>query len=309
VPNTPSAFSSLETRAEHLKSDKILDRISLREHLVDVEIGAFQVERDVLQRVNFNIVVELMPLPKDLGDDVDRILSYDTLAEAVQIELAAERLNLLETLAERVGDRILNEPQAVRVFVRIEKLDRGPGALGVEIVRSVADIAPRELLAETPAIAPVVVHVSRAAQNAPSLNAWIEALKSAASPIVLTVDAPQIPSGSDERLQDEAAQRHIELLELEQVAWRLAAQQPHCTVRGSRTELDWAVKQGLMSVWAPSKMVLDAVISPAGTALDLAGWLANELGARELIVLGEELPEDCNIAMRALDPAGLIPLF
>ena len=35
-----------------------------------------------------------------------------------------------------VADRILLEPQAMRVFVRIEKLDRGPGALGVEIVRA-----------------------------------------------------------------------------------------------------------------------------------------------------------------------------
>jgi len=30
----------------------------------------------------------------------------------------------------------LLEPQAVRVFVRIEKLDRGPFSLGVEIVRA-----------------------------------------------------------------------------------------------------------------------------------------------------------------------------
>ena len=45
-------------------------------------------------------------------------------------ELAEERLNLLETLAERIADRILHAPQALRVFVRIEKLDRGPGALG-----------------------------------------------------------------------------------------------------------------------------------------------------------------------------------
>ena len=50
--------------------------------------------------------------------------------------LSEERLNLLETLAERVAERILLAPQAQRVFVRIEKLDRGPGNLGVEIVRS-----------------------------------------------------------------------------------------------------------------------------------------------------------------------------
>ena len=58
------------------------------------------------------------------------------LQKLLRFELNVERLNLLETLAERIADRILIEPQAIRVFVRIEKLDRGPGALGVEIVRS-----------------------------------------------------------------------------------------------------------------------------------------------------------------------------
>ena len=78
------------------------------------------------QRLRFNVVVEVRPRPQPLEDDVDRILSYDRITEAIAAELAAERLNLLETLAERVAERILAEPQAMRVFVRIEKLDRRP---------------------------------------------------------------------------------------------------------------------------------------------------------------------------------------
>ena len=46
-------------------------------------------------------------------------------------------------MAERVAERILLEPQAMRAFVRIEKLDRGPGALGVEIVRSRRDVGQK----------------------------------------------------------------------------------------------------------------------------------------------------------------------
>ena len=64
------------------------------------------------------------------------MISYDTITEAIEHELAAERINLLETLAERVAARCLADRRAVRVFVRIEKLDRIPGALGVEIVRT-----------------------------------------------------------------------------------------------------------------------------------------------------------------------------
>jgi dihydroneopterin aldolase len=42
---------------------------------------------------------------------------------------------LVETLAERVAAFILAHPRVVGATVRIEKLDVGPGAVGVEIVR------------------------------------------------------------------------------------------------------------------------------------------------------------------------------
>ena len=99
--------------------------------MVCVEQMGEDVDYDVpliAQRIAFNVVVELRPLGNPIDDDVDRILSYDKVTEAIAAELAEERLNLLETLAERVAERILHEPQAMRVFVRIEKLDRGPGA-------------------------------------------------------------------------------------------------------------------------------------------------------------------------------------
>ena len=46
-------------------------------------------------------MVEVQPIEQPILDDVDRILSYDRLTEAIAIELGAERLNLLETLAQR----------------------------------------------------------------------------------------------------------------------------------------------------------------------------------------------------------------
>ena len=74
-----TAFDSLDARAQAQGST--LDRISLRDHVVKVEIGAFQVERGMTQRVSFDVVVEVMPPQQPLGDDVDRILSYDVLVQ------------------------------------------------------------------------------------------------------------------------------------------------------------------------------------------------------------------------------------
>ena len=95
------AFAHPSERAE-ASATAPFDRISLRDYVVEVEIGAFQLERGTLQRVRFNIVVEVAPLTGPIDDDVDRILSYDRVTEAIGVELHAERINLLETLAARV---------------------------------------------------------------------------------------------------------------------------------------------------------------------------------------------------------------
>lgn len=266
------------------------DRISLRDHVREVEIGAFQQERGHLQRLRFNIVVEIAPLPDDLDDDVDRILSYDRLTEAIDAELGEERLNLLETLAARVAERILVAPQAERVFLRIEKLDRGPGDLGVEIVRSRTDAAsPHRDLAAPPA--PRVCFLGNREIAGDGLPALIDRLAVGGVPLVLCVGLPEGP-----RPQSPAAlaQRRIDLLAIEQNAWTLAGRDGRCIVTGTRTELDWAMRHGRISVWAPSKIVLDAVESTPPAADDgaaLAAWFASEMQAVELVVLGASLPQ------------------
>ena len=55
------AFAHPEERAAASASADPRDRISLRDHVVEVEIGAFQQERGNRQRVRFNVVVEVRP--------------------------------------------------------------------------------------------------------------------------------------------------------------------------------------------------------------------------------------------------------
>jgi dihydroneopterin aldolase len=282
--DTSLAFAHPLARAEATAGADPRDRISLREHVVEVEIGAFQPERGSRQRIRFDVVVEVRPAPGPLNDDVDRILSYDRIAEAIAAELASERLNLLETLAERVAERILATPQAMRVFVRIEKLDRGPGALGVEIVRSRAEVPPRETADEDAVPCPVVVHLDGAAVRAPDLGARLDALQAQGAPVVLTVG---LPDSGRPQTGHRPTQRRIDLLAIEQQAWVLAARDPRCVVVATRTEIDWAIRHGRMVVWAPSKLVLDAVDGPQGQDPGtLALWLAEMLAATRLVVHG-----------------------
>ena len=296
------AFAHPEARAVATAQSDPFDRISLRDHIVEVEIGAFQAERGTTQRINFNIVVEVAPLDGPIDDDVDRILSYDRVTEAIAAELAAERLNLLETLAARIAERILQEPQARRVFVRIEKLDRGPGALGVEIVRSRTDASLRAVASPEDAVPhPTLVYFSNDAIASDRLTGIIDNLQLGGTPLVFCVGAP---NGAAPQSTAPAAQRRIDLLAIEQNAWVLAGRDRRCVVVETRTELDWAMKHGQISVWAPSKIVLDAVEGPPADLhqpLTLAGWLAGQLGAAELVVIGATLPKDSPIPVRQID--------
>lgn len=293
------AFAHPSERADAMAGDVPLDRISLRDHTVEVEIGAFQAERGVTQRICFNVVVEVQPLTGPIDDDVDRILSYDRVTEAIAAELAVERLALLETLAERVAERILLEPQAVRAFVRIEKLDRGPGALGVEIMRARATV-PVSDMAQEEAPQPELVFLSNDAIAAPHLKGWLDQLEALGRPLVICVGAPDAPAP---QLSHKMAQRRINLLAIEQNAWVLAAKDDRCVVVETRTELDWAMKNAQTCVWAPSKMVLDAVDTPAAgpdDAIALAAWFAATFDAQEMLVIGAALPLGASVPLRSM---------
>lgn len=300
------AFSHPEARAEASATDP-RDRISLRDHVVEVDIGAFQLERGALQRVRFNVVVEVRAQAGPLEDDVDRILSYEVLVEAIDIELAAERLNLLETLAERVAERILKEPRAMRVFVRVEKLDIGPYALGVEIVRSRAEVPQRAVTGDGAAatLHPLVVFIGNDVMASDHLAAHLDRLAALALPVVLCVG---MPDGAPPQSAARAAQRRIDLLAIEQNAWVLAGRDRRCLVVSSRAEIDWAMKHRQLVVWAPSKLVLDAVDGPGAgprNPVALALWLAEQVAAVRLQLIGRrqgEAPAGSRVPVETIAP-------
>ena len=295
------AFAHPKERSEASEVDMVHDRISLRDHIVEVEIGAFQSERGIKQRICFNIVVEVRPVDHKLDDDVDRILSYDKVTEAIMIELNLERLNLLETLAARIADRILIEPQAIRVFVRIEKLDRGPGALGVEIVRS-NETKKYRLSSKDSShlISPEIFVLTNEAFSSEQLRNSIDTIENTGKSAIFCVG---LPSENYPRVAQNQVQRRIDYLAIEQNAWKLAAYDKRCVVVETKTELDWAVKNGKISVWAPAKMLLDAKNPPnfdIRQILNLSEWLANEFGTEYLTVIGDIPNNDCSIKIESI---------
>ena len=283
--NNPSiVFDKLEIRAKSEQSNPALDRISIRDYIKEVEIGAFQVERDLTQRLKFNVVVEVSASSSSSSDDVDDILSYDMIIEAIDEQLNFERLNLLETLADRVSEQILSHQQAIRVFIRIEKLDRIPGSLGVEIVR---DRKNSKHDKDKSIITPSIVFIPNEIIQSNDLKDWLDAIAQYKKPTIICVENLFIP----QKISLEIVSNHrIKLLAIEQAAWDLAGKDNRCVVVDTWTELDWSMKNNEVTVWAPSKMILDAVNKPSlkSEPLDLAIWLADEFKTDYIYHLGPE---------------------
>ncbi|MEO9632063.1 MAG: diguanylate cyclase, partial [Sulfitobacter sp.] len=148
---------------------------------------------------------------------------------------------------------------------------------------------------------PRVVYLSNAAIASDLLTGWLDQLAASAQPVILCVGPADIAAP---RAEDEKAQRHIDLLAIEQNAWVLWARDPRCAVVGSRTELDWAMKNGQISIWAPARIVLDAVDGPAAppsAAPALAAWFAETSAASELVLIGADRPEGAALPVRVLD--------
>ena len=166
--------------------------------------------------------------------------------------------------------------------MRIEKLDRGASDLGVEIVRSRQDNLNVSDSNDHPAA--TIIHLDQQALQSSHLGDWIDQIVALEEPVILTM-----PNGK-QSLSDgsSVARRRIELLEIEQIGWQLSEREPRCVVVASWTELDWGLKNGQLSVWAPSRTVFDSSdesIAHVQDAHELSKWLARQLNAEKHCIL------------------------
>ena len=108
-------------------------RVYLRDFVLPVRIGVFSHEKTRAQDVRFDVTVDV-DVPHGGPKHLDDILSYDRIREVVSATVAEGHVDLAEVLAETIARRVLRERRARRVSVQVEKLEIGPGRVGVEII-------------------------------------------------------------------------------------------------------------------------------------------------------------------------------
>ena len=113
------------------------DRIFVRNLVLDCQIGVYPEEKGVTQRVSFTVEAVMAPSVRSVHDQIAEVPSYDDIIKVIRATADEGHINLVETFAERIAERCLGDKRIVTVLVRVEKLERGPEAVGVEITRPV----------------------------------------------------------------------------------------------------------------------------------------------------------------------------
>mgnify|MGYP000244683485 FL=1 len=114
-----------------------MDIIYIRDLKIDTVIGVFDWERQITQTISFDI---------DMATDIRKAAASDDLADTLDYKAVSKRLidyvgesdfQLVETLAERVCEIIINEFQVPWVRLRLNKKGalRGANDVGVLIER------------------------------------------------------------------------------------------------------------------------------------------------------------------------------
>lgn len=111
-------------------------RLFLRNHTVDVRIGAHDFEKHAPQRIVFNVEL-FVPYSASTPtqDDLAEVVDYDFIREVIAKRVAKGHIVLQETLCDDLMRELISHPQVQAVRLSSCKPDVYPDceAVGVEI--------------------------------------------------------------------------------------------------------------------------------------------------------------------------------
>ena len=111
-----------------------MEQIFVKDFVHETEIGVYQSEFGKKQRLKFNVFLTIDYLNKNRNDNIEDVISYEIILNAIKKHTSASRLYLLETLASKISETCFEDQRVKKIDIKIEKLDRIKGSLGIRIV-------------------------------------------------------------------------------------------------------------------------------------------------------------------------------
>ena len=113
-------------------------KVLIKDLILKMLIGIHSFEKKKKQRVKFNIVINidnnLVPNDKDLKS----IVNYEQIIKIIKKITTKKHYPLLETLAEKVFDKLFENLRIKKILLRIEKLDviKNTTSVGIELEKT-----------------------------------------------------------------------------------------------------------------------------------------------------------------------------
>ena len=111
--------------------------VFVRDLEIEAMLGIHEHEKIRPQRVIINIDLTVKERGEPLEDDISNVVSYEKVVDHIREIVAQGHVHLVETLAELIAARCLENDWITGVRVRVEKPDiiQGARSVGVEIER------------------------------------------------------------------------------------------------------------------------------------------------------------------------------
>lgn len=115
-----------------------LTRVFVRDLVLDALVGIYDREKAQPQRLRINLDLGVLDRAADGRDCIADVVSYEEALNTITAIVTAGHINLLETLAETICRRLLEDGRVQTVTVRLEKLDAfaSCASVGIEITRT-----------------------------------------------------------------------------------------------------------------------------------------------------------------------------
>ena len=113
-------------------------KILIKDLVLKMLVGIHNFEKKKKQRVRFNLVINidqnLIPNDKDLKS----IVNYEQVIMIIRKIISRKHYPLLETLAEKIFEKLFQNSRIKKILLRIEKLDviKNTTSVGIELEKT-----------------------------------------------------------------------------------------------------------------------------------------------------------------------------
>ena len=113
-------------------------KVLIKDLVLNMFVGIHNFEKKKKQRVKFNLVININPnlVPND--KDLKSIVNYEKVIKVINKIIARKHYPLLETLAEKIFDKLFENMRIKKILLRIEKLDviKNTTSVGIELEKT-----------------------------------------------------------------------------------------------------------------------------------------------------------------------------